>query len=160
MVRVPRHSARGIPEDPPQEPAVNHERMKALYRFLVETASHEGNLDVIDRYYTEDCVRHLTGGEAVTGREALKANLEKYRTAFPGFRMTIHDQMAERDRVMSRWSVEGKHTGALDDLPASGKEIDVPGYIVCRLEGDRIAEEWEVFDELLLMRQIGAIDGG
>lgn len=134
------------------------EKKKASYRRLVDEAAHQGRLDTIDELYTEDCVWHGPGGERTVGRDAIKQTMHTYRTGFPGFRITIHDQFGEGDRIATRWSVTGRHDGPLGDLPATGKEIDITAITVARFEGDMIAEEWELFDEMLMMRQLGVVD--
>jgi predicted ester cyclase len=54
--------------------------------------------------------------------------------------------------------VVGKHDGPLGDLPATGKEIDITAVTIDRFDGNLIAEEWELFDEMLMMRQLGIVE--
>lgn len=42
----------------------------------------------------------------------------------------------------------GTHDGPLDDIEPTGKSINITGQIISRFGGTKIAEEWEVFDEL------------
>jgi steroid delta-isomerase-like uncharacterized protein len=134
------------------------DEMKAAYRRMIDEAAHGGRLDTIDELYAEDCVWHGPAGVRLVGRNALKENIGIYRTGFPGFRITVHHQFGQGDHLATRWSVVGKHDGPLGDLPATGEGIDIPAMTISRFEGDLIAEEWELFDEMLMMRQLGVVD--
>lgn len=135
------------------------DEMKAAYMRMIDEAAHGGRLEALDELYTEDCVWHGPGGERLVGREALKENMGVYRTGFPGFRITVQHQFGQGDHLATRWSVVGRHDGPLGELPATGREIDITAMTISRFEGDRIAEEWELFDEGLMMRQLGVADG-
>lgn len=135
------------------------DEMKATYRRMIDEVVHQGDLDAVDELFTEDCVWHGPGGEETVGRDALKKNIEIYRAAFPGFRITVHDQLGQGDRIATRWSVAGTHDGPLGDIPPTGREIDITAVTIDRFEGGLIAEEWEMFDEMLMMRQLGLVEG-
>ena len=45
----------------------------------------------------------------------------------------------------------GAHTGPLEGIAPTGKEVTVTGIIVSRFEGGKVAEEWENLDELAIM---------
>ncbi len=134
------------------------DEMKAAYLRMIDEAAHGGRLETLDELYAEDCVWHGPGGERLVGREALKENMGVYRTGFPGFRITVHHQFGQDDHLATRWSVVGRHDGPLGELPATGREIDITAMTISRFEGGRIAEEWELFDEGLMMRQLGVAD--
>lgn len=65
--------------------------------------------------------------------------------------------MVEEDLITNHWTVTGTHDGPLEDLEPTGRTIDISGLIIARFEGGKIAEEWEVFDELRMLQQMGAI---
>ena len=60
--------------------------------------------------------------------------------------------MSDRDRVVTRWSAQGTHRGAFGGIAPTGNVITIS-----RLENGQLVEEWENFDELSMMRQIGAV---
>jgi predicted ester cyclase len=71
--------------------------------------------------------------------------------------MAIEDQIAEGDKVVTRWSTSAVHTGNLMGIPASGKPGMVSGITISRVAGGRIAEEWTNWDQVGMLQQIGAI---
>jgi predicted ester cyclase len=55
------------------------------------------------------------------------------------------------------WRATGTHSGPLDDIAPSGNKIDIRGQATMRFEGSKIADEWESFDGLVMLQQIGAL---
>ena len=53
--------------------------------------------------------------------------------------------------------MRGTNTGPLGDIPPSGKPIEMTIMQFMRIEDGRIAEEWESFNMLSLLQQIGAL---
>ena len=83
--------------------------------------------------------------------------IQGYLTAFPDLRMTVEQQIVEGNLIVNRWRATGTHDGPLEDIEPTGKSINMTGTLVSRFEGTKIAEEWENFDELGMLQQIGAI---
>jgi predicted ester cyclase len=65
--------------------------------------------------------------------------------------------LTEGDRVAYRWTAVGTHQGELLGVPPSGNRVELTGITVERIEGTKIAETWNNFDQLGMMRQIGAV---
>jgi steroid delta-isomerase-like uncharacterized protein len=131
---------------------------KALARRLVEEAFNAGRLEVVDELVASDFVEHdpsLT--EEVRGPAGVKELIAGYRAAFPDIRITIEDQIADGDYVVSRWSGTGTHQGELMGMPATGKQATVTGITIDRIVDGRIAESWDNWDTLGLMQQLGAV---
>ncbi len=111
-----------------------------------------------DRYYAEDVVYHGNDGE-IRGRENVKAYLQGFLTALPDIKLTVEDIFAEGDRVFSRARLEGTNTGEFNGIPATGRRIDIRWIMnSCRVVDGRIVEEWEILDQLEVMRQLGVAE--
>jgi steroid delta-isomerase-like uncharacterized protein len=111
-----------------------------------------------DRYYAEDVVYHGNDG-AIRGRENVKAYLQTFMTALPDIKLTVEDIFGEGDRIFSRARLQGTNTGEFNGMPPTGRNIDISWIMnVCRVEDGRIAEEWEILDQLELVRQLGLVD--
>ena len=80
-----------------------------------------------------------------------------YLRAFPGIRVTVEDQVAEGETVVTRFTARGTHNGDLGGVAPTGKEVTVAGISIDRFEGGKCVEQWQSFDELAMMQQIGAI---
>ena len=96
------------------------EQNKTLVRRVVEEVYNQGNLAVADELAASDLVVHQTSQE-IRGREGAKQYVAALRAAFPDLHMTIEDQIAEGDRVVTRWTARGTHTGEFHGIPPTGK---------------------------------------
>ena len=56
-----------------------------------------------------------------------------------------------------RWVSRGTHLGEMMGIPPSNNKIEVMGISIFRMAAGQVAEEWEGFDTLGMMQQIGAI---
>ena len=80
-----------------------------------------------------------------------------YRQAFPDFRFTVEDQLAEGDRVATRWTWQGTHSGEFMGAAPTGKEVKLTGMTIHRLRNGKIQEGWFNWDFLGELRQIGVV---
>jgi predicted ester cyclase len=59
--------------------------------------------------------------------------------------------------VVTRWIARGTNRGEFMGFPPSGRRIEVSGMSMDRISGGRIVENWNNWEALEMMRQIGAI---
>ncbi len=78
-----------------------------------------------------------------------------FEAAFPDRVVRIEDLIAAADRVVVRAVLHATHTGALGDIPATGRKVRLASTIIYRFENRRVAEEWEIFDKLGMYQQLG-----
>jgi predicted ester cyclase len=78
-------------------------------------------------------------------------------TAFPDQRYTVEDLIAEGDKVVSCYTFRGTHQGEFLGVPATGKVATWTGILISRFAGGKDVEDWESFDALGLLQQLGAI---
>jgi steroid delta-isomerase-like uncharacterized protein len=118
---------------------------------------NRGDLDAASGYVAPDLALN---GEQI-GREAYKRRDEAMLAAFPDLRYDIEDLVAEGDTVVARWRMTGTHEGDLAgptmSVPPSGKRIDLWGMSLCRIEGGMVTENWERFDMMEFLGQLGVI---
>ena len=133
------------------------EENKALARRSWEVVT-EGSLDTLEdalaEVYTEDFVMHEPA-EDIVGIEGLTQFVSMIRSAIPDLRITIEDDMAEGDKVVTRWIGQGTHQGELMGVAPTGNQLTFTGITIHRIEDTKIVEEWSNWDALGVMRQIG-----
>lgn len=134
-----------------------YEENKALARRLFEDIWNKGDLDAFDEIYAPDIVNHTLPPGIPQGIEGNKMFTKMYLTAFPDTKMTIDLQIAEGDKVVTRWHAEGTHKGELMGIPATGKQATVTGIVIDRIAGGRIVESWGEFDQMGMMQQLGVV---
>ncbi len=113
------------------------------------------NPDVLDEVYATDLVWHEPDQD-IQGLEAAKQFVSTYKSAFPDLHATVEDIFAEGEKVVTRWTIRGTHQGEIEEFgPPTGKQIEIRGITIHRIEGGKIVEEWERYDNLGLMQQLG-----
>jgi steroid delta-isomerase-like uncharacterized protein len=136
---------------------MSSEQNKAIVRRAFEEP-WTGNLDVVDELIASDYIGHDPASpEPLRGPEGVKEFISTYRAAFPDARIAVEQQLAEGDLVATRWSARGTHEGELLGLSATGKQVTVSGLTFSRLEGGKIVEEFQNWDALGMMQQLGAV---
>ena len=122
------------------------EENKALVRREQEELwNHTGDLDAAEELFA--------AGQA----EAAKQEAADFRRGFPDVTSFIEDLIAEGDKVVARWRSRATHQGDYMGIPPTGKAVEFTGISFYRIEGDKIAQSWNIEDQLGLMRQIGAV---
>ena len=130
---------------------------KAIIDRLNKEFWNEGKLAVADELFTNDFVNHDPGAPEIHTIAEFKQWANTTLTAFPDFQVTTEDLVAEGDKVAERWTVRGTHKEAMGDLPATGKQMTLPGMCHYRIADGKIAECWWSYDNMSLLQQLGVI---
>ena len=132
---------------------------KTVSRRFLEEVWNKRNMAVLNEIIAND---HVNSGPGTlpglpTGPEGSKQFVQVYLNAFPDVHFTIDDQIAEGDKVVTRWTASGTHKGELAGIPATGKSSTVTGINVERIMNGKIVESWGIFDQFGMMQQLGVI---
>ena len=130
---------------------------KALVRRLIEEAWNKGNGAVIDEILSPAYVLHVPSPSPQINREVYKQAISMYRSAFSDFRFTIDDMVAEGDKVVIRWTIQGTHTGEYMGVAPTGKEVALTGISIRRIADRMITEEWLASNMLNFMQELGVV---
>jgi steroid delta-isomerase-like uncharacterized protein len=133
------------------------EENKALIQRFVEEAFNKGNVDVADEVYSPTFLSHEPTGPVERSPEYVENFVNMYLSAFPDGRTTMEDLVAEGGRVAYRWTYRGTHQGELMGIPPTGREVTITGITIDSVSDGRIAEEWNHFDQLGLLQQLGVV---
>ncbi len=111
---------------------------------------------------TEAALRHtgfrayLSGAKEPLDSNAWSGFLLSFTQAFPDATISIDSCITERDSVVTRWTLTATHHGAFEGIPPTGLPVRFSGIEFNRVVEDRIVEHWSMFDNVALLRQIGA----
>ena len=133
------------------------EENKAIVRKFMDDFWKDQKIESADEHLAEDFVAHNLDPQLPPNREGVKMFGSMFQSAFPDGTMAVEDQVAEGDRVVTRWSGRATHTGELFGIPATGKVVSVSGIEIARIANGKIAESWGEFDTMGLMQQLGAV---
>jgi predicted ester cyclase len=129
---------------------------KTVARRFVDQVINRGDLAAVNDLVTGTYVYHGPGLE-VRGPEGIIGVMAMLRTAFPDWRETLEDLIAEGDKVVFRVTGHATHEGEFFGVQATSRRVTMGGLDLVHVEGGRLAEHWANFDQLGLMQQLGAI---
>jgi steroid delta-isomerase-like uncharacterized protein len=128
---------------------------KAVMRRVIEEGLNKRNFSLINDTYLDCVYRSPVTGE-IRG-EALKQFIKSVLVAFPDARYAVEDQVDDGDKVFTRWSFTGTHKGELMGIAPAGKRVRISGMVIDRIVDGKIIEEWEEWDALGMMQQLGVV---
>jgi serine phosphatase RsbU (regulator of sigma subunit) len=115
---------------------------KALVRRFVE-AQAEKDLAALEEMLAPDFVDHSVLPGQGTTREDYLQDVAEEQPASSDAQLSIEDQMAEDDRVMTRLVIHGYHDQEIfTGVPPTGVLLKFTGIIINRVVGGKIVEEW------------------
>lgn len=129
------------------------EQNKAVVRRFNQEVIEGRNLSVVEELFAPGFINHSAKEGFSSGVDSMTGFLALFWKAFTDLRVDIEDQLAEGDRVCSRKTIRGKHTGTFLEMPATGKEIAIRVIDIVRLENGRYAEHWNIVDMQDVLKQ-------
>src|SRR2546429_2341415 len=100
------------------------EQNKAVVRRIIEDHWNRKNPALVGELFATTVAIHTPDG-VLNGHDGARQLLSGYATAFPDYRLSTDDLLAEGDRVTYRWTFTGRHKGPLAGIAASGKKVNV-----------------------------------
>ncbi len=128
---------------------------QAMLRFVDEFINR-GDTSALDELIHPDYV-YRSPGEELRGPDGLVALFASYRSAFPDLAVQIDDLVVADDATVMAFTLTGTHRGDLLGISATGRRVRVNGMVRSRFRDGKIAEEWEILDQLSLFEQLGVV---
>jgi steroid delta-isomerase-like uncharacterized protein len=132
---------------------------KVTVRRFIDEIFVKGRTEAVDELLADDFVGH-TWPSTGHPKDDLKAALERTSKGLSDPSFTIEDLIAEGDRVAVRLTAAATQTGELMGMPASNRRYEIGEIHIFRLTDGKVVEHWHQFDQMAMMRQLGAIPGG
>ena len=122
-----------------------------------------GNFDAFKSLIGPNYVRHCQamppGLQELHGTDKFFGFLEEWLKAVPDYTDTLSNMIADGDKVAYISTMKGTQTGALGEIPATGKSFTVVNIVMQRLEKGKVVETWVSWDNVAFLRQIGMMPG-
>jgi steroid delta-isomerase-like uncharacterized protein len=128
-----------------------------IVRRFVDEVITQGNIEAAEQYVWEDVIEQVPLPGQGPGLDGLKDILRAMRAGFPDIVFSIQEQVAERDKVASRFEWTGTHRGEFLGIPATGRTVRVWGMVIDRLEDGRIKDTRIIMDTFGLLGQLGVL---
>jgi steroid delta-isomerase-like uncharacterized protein len=141
-------------------PSISHsviELNKALSRRFNDEVKNGHRLAAIDELLDADFVNHSEIPGFPSTREGVKSFFGYFIGAFPDLKCTVHDVVAEGDKVVDYFTLSGSHQGEFMGIPATGKHVEFQGMHIFAMRNGRITDHWNVLDLMCLMTQLGGV---
>jgi predicted ester cyclase len=124
--------------------------LAARARRALQQVCARGDFDLAPELYSAAFVDHVND-EDFRGMDGIRRSVEGYLRVLDDFAIAVDDQVAEGDRVVSRWTATGTNRG---------RAVSLQGITISRFGADgSIAEDWTVSDNLALLRRLGVRRG-
>ena len=130
---------------------------KQLIQQFIDTVWTGQDLDALGRFWTADCVNHAAPAGHDVGLAALRDYHQGFAAQFAAFSdltISVVQQVAEHDRVVTHLLTRARHTAEFAGVPATGRTVVMATIRIDRLEGDLIAEHWSVADLAGVLQQL------
>lgn len=129
--------------------------MKSLNHRWIE-AFNERDWHAENAMRSENFRAYLSGFADPLDNAAWSGFMAAFTTGFPDSRIKIESCVAEGDKVVTRWTLTGTHGGIFQGIQPTGRPIRFNGLEFNRVVNGRLVEHWAMFDNVALLRQIGA----
>jgi steroid delta-isomerase-like uncharacterized protein len=128
---------------------------RAVVKHFFNKGLNERNVSVLAELLS-DCVYHMPLVGELRG-EAVKQFHAHLLAAFPDAQRTVEDQLTDDQNVVTRWTASGTHQGEFMGVAPTGKRVTITGISIHRIAHGKIVEEWQQWDSLGLMQQLGVV---
>ena len=133
------------------------EAQKALVRRFFYDAWNRGQDSIIDELFAEDFTEHSPLPGQRPGTAGVKQLLQALHLGFPDSSVSADLQIADGDRVATRYTFRGTHLGRFRSIPATGKSVNLTGISIHRVHEGKITDHWGFFDDASLVFQLGLV---
>jgi steroid delta-isomerase-like uncharacterized protein len=130
---------------------------KARIREFIDRVLTAGEIDATDDYFHGDMVEEVPFPGQGPGLDGLKETLTRLRRAFPDMHWRVEEQLAEDNRVLTRFVWSGTHQGDFLGIPATNRVVRVWGMVMDRFEGQKVKSTRILLDTVSLLHQLGVV---
>ena len=122
---------------------------KAIARRYFDEILNKGSASAIDAIVAPDVV-FRNPPAVVKGIADFRKLVAALRGAFTDLHFTLEDELAEGNKVATRWVMRGTQ---------GARKLDVSGMDIFLIENGKIREIWVNMDSLAQAQQMGAVPG-
>jgi len=132
------------------------EENKKIMGHFYEEVVNKKNLGAIDDLVRESFIEHIPFPGQGPGRAGLKFALGAMFTGFPDMKWTVHEQIAEGETVVTRFTWTGTHKGEFIGIPPTNKTVENWGIAIDVVRNGIYAESTVIMDNFGLLQQLEA----
>jgi steroid delta-isomerase-like uncharacterized protein len=138
--------------------ATDQQATTAVARRLADEVFGKGDLDAFEEIFADTYVNHNIPVPGVPGtKDGFGELVKATRGAFPDLVVHVDDLVAERDMVVFHDRAKATSMGEFFGVPPSCGVLEWTEIHWLRVADGRIVEHWTNFDQLGILRQLGAL---
>lgn len=119
------------------------EQNKAIVKRFNRECIEQTNSASFKELLAHDCVNHTAPAGTPNGADSMVNFLSNIlKPGFPDLKVTILDQVAEGDKVVTRKEIRGTHTGSFMGVAPSNKAVVLKVIDIIRLKDGKYVEHW------------------
>ena len=123
-------------------PEINN---KALVRRYYEEVLTQRQLQVFDELADPNFVSYLADGNKIS-LDIYKQAIAGTLTVIPDLKVIVEDQIAEDDKVVTRWKVTGTPQVEFAGIKPNGKPVTITAIHIHRVQNGKLIEHWEAIN--------------
>ncbi len=132
--------------------------VKDVARRLAEEVFSRGDMRTFDEIFAESYRNHNMPVPDIPGtKEGFRRLVQATRHAFPDVKVRIENLIEEGDLVVFNDSVEATSRGDFLGVPPTGQQLRWTEIHMLRVASGKIVEHWANFDQLGILKQLGAV---
>lgn len=132
------------------------ENKKFMTHFIEEVINNK-NLNAAEEIVAENFIEELPFPGQGPGRDGLKYALQSMFTGFPDMKWTVEEQIAEGEKVVTRFSWTGTHQGEFMGIAPTNNSVRIWGVVIDVIKNGLFAESRIIMDNVSLLQQLGVM---
>jgi predicted ester cyclase len=131
---------------------------QTLVRRFFDEVCNQQKLNVADELFSSNHEYNDPQAPTGPGPDGVKKVISTYQTAFQKAHWQVLETIVAENTIITRWKGIGtNHHKELNGIPPTGKNAEVFGTWIHRIENNKIVESWNVWDTLGLLQQLGVV---
>jgi steroid delta-isomerase-like uncharacterized protein len=135
---------------------MDQETQKQISKEWHEAFGTEALKHNYDKYLHDDFVADFFGGRKVNKAKYISED-QRFALAFKNNHITVIEQIAEENRVVSLMKWTAVQIGDLPGIPSIGKSFEVKGIAIDYFKDGKVIKHFPLFDQVSMMQQLGAM---
>jgi len=126
---------------------------KETVRTIYEQAMNKRNLALLKEIISED----YTGAQGIKGPAGFEATITSLVQSFPDIRWSVQELIAEDDKVMVKWEIQGTHIGQFQHIAPTGKKVSGTGMGIYTFKDGKVVSTQVQTDRLGFLQELGVL---
>lgn len=133
---------------------MDSQKLKQISKEWHEAFGTEALKNNYDKYLHDDFEADFFGGQKVNKRKYIEED-QRFALAFKNNKISVVEQIAEENKVVSIMTWTAVQIADLPDLPSAGKSFEIKGIAIDYFKDGKVIKHFPLFDQVSMMQQLG-----